>query len=141
MSEPMPCYECQRECDEDSICWMVWLWYRERMEEIRKMLKTCPICGAEYEAELYQRICHGCQIKNREEAREAYKQSIRKEKAKSRKHTGKDGLTLAEFNRLQRERGLTYGGKPLGSAFPREPKFMEGVPRRWTKQESDSESQ
>lgn len=141
MSEPMPCYECQRECDEDSICWMVWLWYRERMEEIRKMLKTCPICGAEYEAEPYQRICPGCQIKSREEAREAYKQSIRKEKAQARKQTAKDGLSLAEFNRLQRERGLTYGGRPLGDASPAEPKFLEGVKKRWTKPESDSESQ
>lgn len=140
MSEPMPCYECQRECDEDSICWMVWLWYGARMEEIRKMLKTCPICGAEYEAELYQRLCPDCQLHNREEAREAYKQSIRKEKAQARKQTAKDGLSLAEFNRLQRERGLTYGGRPLGDIFPAEPKFLEGVPTRWTRPGLDSES-
>ena len=138
--EMMPCYECQRECDEDSICWMVWLWYRERMEEIRKMLKTCPICGVEYEAEPYQRICHGCQNKNREEAREAYKQSIRKEKAKSWKPEKRDGLSLSEYNRMMRERGLTYGGRPILNAYPREPKFMEGVPTRWTRPGLDSES-
>ncbi len=141
MSEPMPCYECQRECDEDSICWMVWLWYGARMEEIRKMLKTCPICGAEYEAELYQRLCPDCQVKQREEAREAYKQSIRKERTQARKPEKRDGLTLAEYNRMMRERGLTYGGRPILNAYPREPKFMEGVKKRWTKQESDSESQ
>lgn len=104
------------------------------------MTKICPVCGAEYEAELYQRLCPDCQVKQREEAREAYKQSIRKEKAKSRKPEKRDGLTLAEYNRMMRERGLTYGGRPILNARPREPKFMEGVPTRWTRPGLDSES-
>ena len=93
-----------------------------------------PIVGRSKNAQL----CEKCRLENKKRSnREALERS--KSYKKPRQEPGA-GLTLAEFNRLQRERGLTYGGKPLGSAFPREPKFMEGVPTRWTRPGLDSES-
>lgn len=100
---------------------------------------VCVQCGAIIEGKgKNAQLCDKCAKENKrkqDKANIAWGKTYRPET----KHREEARMSISEYNRFQRERGLTYGGKPLGSAFPREPKFMEGVKTRWRK--SDSESQ
>lgn len=104
--------------------------------------RVCHICGKEFMSihtrEWYCPDCKG------EAARRGLER--KKEAARLRKRYHKPeppkagaGMTLTQYNRMMREKGLTYGGKPIEQGiYPREPKFLEGVKRRWKKTESDS---
>lgn len=122
----LPCDQCVRECD-DKPCWMFWYWYGEKMEEIRKMLKVCPVCGSEYDGNKFQRLCTNCQEEQKKIAKQEYHDATSKPKIKPMVQVKKEPkLTLSQYNRMMREKGLTYGGKPIVSAAPLAPKFMEG---------------
>lgn len=105
----------------------------------RPIRRICRMCGETYESwqchELYCPDCKGA----------AYAACYQRSKAKKarknlplRELLAQPDLTLREYNRQMRAKGLTYGGRPIQTGiYPREPKFLQGVKTRWTKSGGD----
>lgn len=90
--------------------------------------RVCHLCGRQYESwEPREMYCLGCKETAKAEAQKR-KNIARHCRAKIHRVETREQptFTLSEYNRFQRERGLTYGGKPIINASPREPKFMKG---------------
>ena len=106
----------------------------EIAEAICKMMdskKKCRQCGGQMDRDGKRvRLCTSCVKKNKRE----YER--KRDRSPDRAIITLEGkpkpfISLSEYNRMQRERGLTYGGKPILNACPLEPKFMEGAWPKW----------
>lgn len=99
--------------------------------------RVCKICGRQWISyvphELYCPDCKGAaaeakRVRENERKREAYRtRRIMPKKPKS---------DIREKNREMRDKGLTYGGKPVVSQNTGWPKFLREVDKTWKRSSS-----
>ena len=109
---------------------------------IKPTRRICHICGKEYWSRAPREFfCPACkpEAERMKRARNNAAKKIRVELAKQRSivNSEKPGKTIWEMNREMREKGLTYGGKPIVSQNAGWPKFLREANKTWKRNCSD----
>lgn len=94
----------------------------------------CVQCGGPIEGKgKNATLCDECRRKHRIERDREVRDIWRTVKPVKRRQE-RPPMTLTEYNSSQRAKGMTYGGRPVVNTSPREPKFLEGLPRKWRRE-------
>ena len=105
---------------------------------MKPTLRICHICGREYESRATREFfCPACkpEAERRKKARNYAAKKARLAIARERKAMPREnpGRSIEEQNRYMRDRGLTYGGRPIVSQHVGWPKFLREARKQWRK--------